>query len=559
MSDDILVRIPLAGASQFHPLALAPGLPMLDARKLTYQVLLGWFGDVLAEPEHSDEGVLFHVQQDGRRQGVVEKTLATSDDLNGPLAGEFGKLKKALFEVRPVSPSERLIFNRLQPPIGNHDGFLYRVRTEGRAERLIWCWGFQKRSVDAHAMLCSSPDCSLLFLQHDASVRICPRCEEPLRSKQPLRNHRSRFPVGALTATVILGGLAAGTYWFPVLTGASDSGELPVFPSQLGAATNRSDEAVSVVTPAVPEAASPETPAGDTAAETEDTGSGEPQIVLPEPGPAPDISDSPESLGELSWHDDYATAYEEAAGLRRRLVMLFAGSSDQSRPDSRGGFEAAEVEAALGDSVRLQLPVDFKVAGSETSLLEHRSFRHLGGQPGVVIIELSDPASPLFGQAVSAMPLPVGDRFPLESLKRLLDLPAGSIGQRSLLFEIRSAVDSAELDSALVNAAPHVTLSDLANRNARFMAHFERDELFEAGRRQEILHRTFGEAAEFRELTFATPEPASIQSAASQAVQHWTRQTTEPTALTGPATAYGLDLFQSPESGRWFATLILVR
>ena len=172
MSDDILVRIPLSGVSQFHPLALAPGLPMLDARKLTYQVLLGWFGDVLAEPELTDEGVLFHVQESGRRQAIVEKALASTADLSGPLAGEFEKLKQALFDVRPDSPSERLIFNRLQPPIGNPDGYLYRVKTGEGGQRLVWCWGFQKRSSDAQAMICSSQDCALLFLRQDATVKI---------------------------------------------------------------------------------------------------------------------------------------------------------------------------------------------------------------------------------------------------------------------------------------------------------------------------------------------------------------------------------------------------
>jgi hypothetical protein len=234
MSDDILVRTPLSGASQFHPLALAPGLPMLDARKLTYQVLLGWFGDVLAEPELNDDGVLFHAQVSGKRQLIVEKALATSADLSGPLAGEFEKLKKALFEVRPVSPSERLIFNRLQPPIGNHDGYLYRVRSESGDPHLVWCWGFQKRSSDAPARICSSPDCSLLFLQQDATIKICPRCEEPLSPKKSMPTRRSMFPVGALAATVILGGLAAATYWFPVLTGAQEAGGLPFFPGDPG-------------------------------------------------------------------------------------------------------------------------------------------------------------------------------------------------------------------------------------------------------------------------------------------------------------------------------------
>ena len=92
--------------------------------------------------------------------------------------------------------------------------------------------------------------------------------------------------------------------------------------------------------------------------------------------------------------------------------------------------------------------------------------------------------------------------------------------------------DTPQIDSPLFNVSPNATLSDLANRNARFMAHFSRAELFEAGRRLEILRRTFGNEIDFLELTFGTTEATSIQEAAS---------------------------FQSPETGHWFATLILVK
>lgn len=630
MSDDILVRIPLSGASQFHPLALAPGLPMLDTRKLTYQVLLGWFGDVLAEPELTEEGVLFHAQEGGRRQQIEDKALATTADLEGPLAGEFEQLKKALFEVRPVSPSERLIFNRLQPPIGNHDGYLYRVKSNDGDQRLVWCWGFQKRSSDAQAMICSSSDCAQLFLRQDATVKNCPRCEEPLIPKKSLPDRRSRIPLGAIAATAILGGLAAGTYWFPVLTGAHEASDLPIFPvSELGEATdipgeNVADpgpetegEAFSNTTVDRRETASasrPERPvgpdplevissfAGATGSETgvttgtaplpntESPGgtgkpgseAGSPLVLLPEPGPATEEPGGPapttstdEGLpletpsvelkpnGRLKWHRDYFTAYDEAAGAHHRLVILFLDEGSETVSTSRGGLEKADVEAVLGNVTRLHLPLDFRLTGSETPLLEHRSFRHLGGQPGVVIIELSDPKNPLFGQAVSALRLPAEGQFSVESLQRLLDLPTGSIGQRSLLFAIRSAVatsepDSARLDSPLFNVSPNATLSDLANRNSRFMAHIGRVDLFETGRRQEILRRTFGNGVQIHELTFGTTEAMPIQEAAAQTVRNWTRDEKSAAALNEPATAYGLDLFQSPESGRWFATLILV-
>jgi hypothetical protein len=621
MSDDILVRIPLSGASQFHPLALAPGLPMLDARKLTYQVLLGWFGDVLAEPELNDDGVLFHAQAGGRRQPIVEKALATTADLNGPLVGEFEKLKKALFEVRPVSPSERLIFNRLQPPIGNHDGYLYRIQSGAGDPRLVWCWGFQKRSSDAPAMICSSPDCSLLFLQKDASVKICPRCEEPLSPKISMPNRRSMFPVGAFAATVILGGLAAATYWFPVLTGAEEANGLPEFSGgELGetstgttvagdgqatgetkavdatsegdpnkppvrsetkpgaSATGQDGSAGTVLIPLpLPGETKPETvkpddgssapivklpkpdpagPRGPESLQNGVTGTGEPDSTSPEVKPEPE---KPRSLGNLSWHTDYMPGYEAAANSRRRLVMLFLGSNENPEVNSRGGFESPELEALLGDVVRLQLPVDVKVAGGAEPLLAHRSFRHLGLKPGFVIIDLTDPQSPLYGQVVSAMSLPAGNQFPLEPLKKMLALPTGSIGQRSLLLAIRSASESAESDSPLLNAKPHPTVSDLANRNARFMAHFGRDDLYEAPHRGEVLKRTFGENTEARELTFATTEATSVQTAAVQAVQAWTRREESAAILAEPASVYGLDLFQSPENGRWFATLILVK
>ena len=135
---ETLVRIPFNGLTDFQPLALAPGLPVLDANKLTYLVLLGWFGDLLAEPGLDDEGAIFHVQKGGTRQLIVERELATPEELHGVLQPQYEKLKNAFFDVRPVSPSERLIFNRLQAPIGDHEGFLYRVRTETGEEQFGW-------------------------------------------------------------------------------------------------------------------------------------------------------------------------------------------------------------------------------------------------------------------------------------------------------------------------------------------------------------------------------------------------------------------------------------
>jgi len=187
---------------------------MLDANKLTYQVLLGWFGDVLAEPEPDHGGVAFHVQRNGQRQTLVQRRLVTQEDLDGPLLSEYENLKKSLFDVRPVSPSERTIFNKLQPPIGNHEGFLYRVLTEGGHEQLVWCWGFQRRTQYGEARLCMSSECSMLFLHDDLADPNCPHCGQSFGTAiASNQSGRSNFSVGKVSVAAAAVLLAGGTLW----------------------------------------------------------------------------------------------------------------------------------------------------------------------------------------------------------------------------------------------------------------------------------------------------------------------------------------------------------
>jgi len=289
----------------------------------------------------------------------------------------------------------------------------------------------------------------------------------------------------------------------------------------------------------------------------EESGTRAPVAAAPENAARPDPPEpiaSP-SRGSLDWFSDYRTAYSTAIAEHSRLVMLFVEpTADSGMPDA---LAATETEPLLKPFVRLKLPVDATVDGSADRLLAHRSFRHLGGQPGLVIVEFSDPQSPLSGQVVSALPLPDDGQFPLQVLKQLLVLPAGSIGQRSLLLAIRSGFPSSE--SNFPPPATHPVLNALANRNVRFMADSGRVDLFEQEQYRETVRRTFGDAVQARELLFATTESVSIQTAAEQAVAQWNQQPDTVDTVITSATAYGLDLFQAPASGRWFATLVVVK
>ena len=532
---DSLVRLTLSGTSDFHPLALAPGLPMLDSKKLTYQVMLGWFNDLLAEPDLDEEGVNFHVQRGGLRQPILERSFVTDHDLAGPLSADFERLKKALFDVHPVSPSERLIFNRLQPPIGNHDGFLFRVRTEVGVDRLVWCWGYQLRAYDGPLAMCPQPTCREMFVKQEGMIELCPRCGESLALKSaPRIQPQRRRPIGAFVAAGILAALAGGTYFYaatarddathnePLLTGLEsrslDADENPpavkrpspkVVPATVvkplevadanqtrplfeGPGTKRDPapvvgtkpievalpKSVAVMPPATPPVKpevrppapislpvpeqvattkpAPAKPATDTSKPTFEPPKpsvSKPAVVLSPTieKPSNDVPVTPtptKNVAALIWHQDYLAGYQQAMQEKRPLLMQFRDISEPDVSESRiAGFGAPELQPLLENFVRVSMPVGSIVPGQTTGqapsrLLDHRSFRHLNGKAGVVIIDLTEPSAANFARVVSALPLPSDGRFSPEILSKLLQLPAGSIGQRTLLLSIRTATSA---------------------------------------------------------------------------------------------------------------------
>lgn len=605
---EILVHVPLSNQADFHPLALAPGLPMLDAKKLTYQVLLGWFGDLLAEPELDEKGVTFHVQRGGKREEIVERALATDADLDGPLSADFERLKQALFDVKPVSPSERLIFNRLQPPIGNYQGYLYRVRTQDGPERLVWCWGFQCRNTDAKATVCPNEECASLLMHVGEDLEHCPECRLTLLSSTPQRR-RTRFPLGAATAiTLLLAGIG-GTVWVASSQG-SNLEAIPGFsmlekvglniPRELSASVEELsgsdvetalDSAVNPQPPSIilpdptadplESAVAATTDPAESTTKTDDSvgndASGAPlatdqprtQSVVQKPTPVRlsgnlerAAGEPPEpapatTVGILSWEQDYLTAYKAATELRKPLLIVFRDTVDPESINSPStGLAVPDLVPLLDSFVRLALPSNTTIPGQAggTLLLEHRAFRHLNIHPGIAIVDLTDPESSWYGRVVSALPQPPNGRYSPELVRPLLQLPSGTVTHRSLLFALQNATPQSQFASL----ESTTTLNRLADRNCRFMAQYGQAGAFDASNRRAAVSTEFGETAQVRELFFASDDRQTIQDAAALAVEAWVRNPDDFRSLNGIVDGYGLEMFQSPESGRWFATLLIV-
>ena len=214
------VRVDLSdGARDFRPLAIEPGLAMLDKGGANARILFRWIGGMAAEPVWEGECVQFYVRDD--RGGRLEEVLCQPADeleLRGSLKDEVARLRERLQHAHAETPSERsfhkMVLRTLEDLLGNPDradldSYFFRYRDAENHWRLVWCWGYQRVNQElAPAVICTDPDCALLFVRRPKGSPKCPACAAAL----PLAKRR-RSPWAALLALLLLLLLAALLGW----------------------------------------------------------------------------------------------------------------------------------------------------------------------------------------------------------------------------------------------------------------------------------------------------------------------------------------------------------
>lgn len=149
----------------------------------------------------------------------------------------------------------------------------------------------------------------------------------------------------------------------------------------------------------------------------------------------------PEPIAEAEWLTDYSQAMSQANSERKMLFIYF---HDPEVTPARRAFEERvlrqeQIVEQLGHYVTLQLPLDatIKTGGKTITLLEHAAFREMHGRQGVAIIDLEHPEPELHGYVVSTFPFTPGKFYTADALSIVLDLPPGTLTQRTMIFAVR--------------------------------------------------------------------------------------------------------------------------
>jgi hypothetical protein len=169
-------------------------------------------------------------------------------------------------------------------------------------------------------------------------------------------------------------------------------------------------------------------------------------------------------------HTDYKAAMDEAAEDRKMLFIYF----HERRPNAaQRAFETLtladrEINEKLKRFVLLRVPRDASMThdGKELTLLKHAAFAEMLGRQGVAIIDLAHERADYYGHVVSTFPFTPGKYYRKEALSIILDLPPGTLTQRTMIYAVRIHPEG----PASTQGVFHTALADEAKEHARYQA-----------------------------------------------------------------------------------------
>jgi hypothetical protein len=189
----------------------------------------------------------------------------------------------------------------------------------------------------------------------------------------------------------------------------------------------------------------------------------------------PESADQPEGEdhevpAQLVVHTDYRKAMKEAAEDRKMLFVYF----HERRPTAaQRAFEKEtladiEIQEKLKRYVFVRVPRDAEITveGKRVALLKHGAFAEMLGRQGVAVIDLAHVGADYYGHVVSTFPFTPGKYYRKEALSIILDLPSGTLTQRTMIYAVRIHPERPASTQGQFNTV----LADEANQHANHQA-----------------------------------------------------------------------------------------
>ena len=256
---------------------------------------------------------------------------------------------------------------------------------------------------------------------------------------------------------------------------------------------------------------------------------------------------------ELVWHESYTEAMDEAEVEAKMLLVFF---HDGEETATRRAFEEetlahAEIRRMLQDFVlcRISLEAAIRVDGVETKLLDHPAFSEMQHRPGIAILDFAHwENEEAYGHVVSTFPFKPGTYYPVRAMKVVLNLPVGTLTQRTMIYAVRMHPEGPRSTHGEFNPVLKEEAESHAVHQARIrlQGHHRWDFRF-----HRIARRLFGAPAQ--EVVAESWPGQTLVDACHDCVASWRQSPGHWAAVRSQHPAYGYDIKRG-SNGIWYAT-----
>jgi hypothetical protein len=169
-------------------------------------------------------------------------------------------------------------------------------------------------------------------------------------------------------------------------------------------------------------------------------------------------------------YTDYRAAMQVASEDRKMLFIYFHERWPNAAQRSFEKLTLADrgIKEKLARYVLLRLPRDASIVmqGKQVRLLSHPAFAEMLGRQGVAILDFAHADAEYYGRAVSTFPFTPGKFYTKDALSIILDLPPGTLTQRTMIYAVRIHPES----PASTQGIFHTALADEAKDHADHQA-----------------------------------------------------------------------------------------
>jgi hypothetical protein len=267
---------------------------------------------------------------------------------------------------------------------------------------------------------------------------------------------------------------------------------------------------------------------------------------------APAGEEGPHSVN-ISWETDYLHAMDVANRQRKMLLIFFRNPDDpQSQRLESETLASAAVQQKLQEFVCLRLPLDARIAldGKDVALLGHPTLCEMLDRPGVAIADFAHADPKLHGYIVSVFPLTANLFYGPAEMKVILDLPPGTLTQRTLIYAVR--IHPEKPASAL--GCPDCRLLAEAESHSQYQAYIRVQGHHGWGARFPRIAAMLGCSP--REVCAESWPRQSMVESAIECVRCWRLSSGHWSAVQAPNRAFGYDMKRG-DNGVWYATGIV--